>query len=134
MRHNPKRRSTLLGKRGEDLACSYLHDHGYIIVERNWRCVTGEIDIVAREGSTLVVVEVKTRSSLVAGHPLEAITQAKLGRLRLLAGAWCQATEQRSARSRLGAFRIDAIRIDAIGVVMPLGQPPSVLHIRGVES
>jgi putative endonuclease len=128
MRQNSDRQSILLGKRGEDLACDYLRDHGFIIVERNWRCTTGEIDIVARDGSTLVMVEVKTRSSLAAGHPLEAITPAKLARLRLLAGAWCQANEQRSARSL-----IDGIRIDAIGVVMPLGQLSSVLHIRGVE-
>ncbi|CAB4903220.1 MAG: YraN family protein [Actinobacteria bacterium] len=128
MRQNSDRQSILLGKRGEDLACDYLREHGFIIVERNWRCTTGEIDIVARDGSTLVMVEVKTRSSLAAGHPLEAITPAKLARLRLLAGAWCQANEKRYARSR-----IDGIRIDAIGVVMPLGQPSSVLHIRGVE-
>ena len=57
-----------LGKRGEDIACAFLVSRGYEIIDRNWRCPTGEIDIVARHANSLVVVEVKARSSVAAGH------------------------------------------------------------------
>ncbi len=84
MRHNPAQpsRAARVGKRGEDIANEFLLARGYEVIDRNWRCSAGEIDIVARQGRSLVVVEVKTRSSLFAGHPFEAITAAKLARLR----------------------------------------------------
>jgi putative endonuclease len=124
MRHNPAQpsRSARLGKRGEDIASEYLVARGYEVIERNWRCSAGEIDIVARRGQSLVVVEVKARSSLSAGHPFEAITAAKLARLRSLAGLWC------AAQSR--AF--SGVRIDAIAVLMHAHQPATVEHLRGV--
>ena len=67
----------------------------------------GEIDIVAREGSTTVIVEVKTRGGAGFGHPLEAITPRKLARLRRLAGAWC------AAHGPVRALRIDAVAVVA---------------------
>ena len=67
-----------LGRRGEAIAARHLEAAGLVIVERNWRCTHGEIDIVARDGGDLVFVEVKTRSSVEYGHPLEAITPIKL--------------------------------------------------------
>ncbi len=73
------------GKLGEDLATEYLRKKGLKIIERNFRTPIGEIDIIARDGSTIVIVEVKTRSSLKYGHPLEAIDQRKQKRLRRLA-------------------------------------------------
>jgi putative endonuclease len=63
-----------LGKRGEDLAADYLRGAGLSIVERNWRCALGEIDVIARDGGETVFVEVKTRAGVGYGHPLEAIT------------------------------------------------------------
>ena len=78
----------VLGRRGEKLAADHLIASGFEIVDRNWRCSQGEIDIIATKNSELVFVEVKTRSSLAFGHPLEAITVAKLARLRRLAAAW----------------------------------------------
>ena len=101
----------VLGSRGEALAARYLQHAGYSILDRNWRCPQGEIDLVARDGPELVFVEVKTRSSLAFGHPLEAITATKLARLRRLAAAWCEAHPGRH----------DSIRIDAVGIIIPAG-------------
>ena len=96
-----------LGRRGEQLAVEHLTARGYTIIDRNWRCPIGEIDIVARYGATAVVVEVKTRSGVGFGHPLDAVTPRKLARLRRLAGAWCDAHPGQSA----------ILRIDVIGVI-----------------
>lgn len=113
-----------LGKRGEDIAVAHLTRGGYRILDRNWRCARGEIDIVAREGGDLVFIEVKTRSSLAYGHPLESITLVKLARLRGLALAWCQAHPSVSG----------ALRIDAVAVLAPENEPYRVEHVAGVFS
>ena len=95
---------------------------GLTIVERNWRCPQGEIDLVARDRGQLVFVEVKTRSSVDYGHPLEAITPRKLARLRRLAGAWCLAhPDQRGD-----------VRIDAVAVIAPRSGAIEVEHLAGV--
>ena len=112
----------LLGKRGEDIACAYLVSRGYEVIERNWRCRAGEIDIVARQESSLVVVEVKARSSCSAGHPFEAITAAKFARLRALAGYWCAAQNETFA----------TVRIDVIAVLISGVRPATVEHLAGV--
>jgi putative endonuclease len=115
-----------IGARGEDLACAELERLGMQVLERNWRCRLGEIDIVAREagptGLTLVFCEVKCRSGLGFGHPLEAITFTKMRTLRQLAALWMR-------EHRINA---SAIRLDAIGVVMVPGQEPSLTHVRAV--
>ena len=66
-----------LGKRGEELAQKMLREKGYEIVETNWRFDKDEIDIVAREGNELIIVEVKTRSTDLYGHPEDAVDQQK---------------------------------------------------------
>lgn len=66
-----------LGQWGENLAADYLQKQGYRIVERNFRNRLGEIDIIAREGDTLCFVEVRTKTSLDQGHPLESISERK---------------------------------------------------------
>jgi putative endonuclease len=66
-----------LGRTGEDLACAELRRRGYAILDRRYRTRSGELDIVARDGPTLVFVEVKTRRSDRFGTPLEAVTPAK---------------------------------------------------------
>lgn len=76
-----------LGRYGEDVAVRHLHDQGLVILERNWRCRAGEIDIVARHGDVLVFCEVKTRRSDRFGSPVEAVTPRKLARMRVLAAA-----------------------------------------------
>jgi putative endonuclease len=65
------------GEKGEDLAVAYLAEAGFRIIERNYRCLFGEIDIVAEEGETLVFVEVKSRRSVAYGDPLLAVGRRK---------------------------------------------------------
>ena len=112
----------LLGRRGEDLAATFLTEAGYLVVDRNWRCSQGEIDIVAVDGADTVFVEVKTRSSVAFGHPFEAITPQKLARVRRLAAAWCAVNP--------GDHR--SIRIDAISVIAPSDGPPEIDHLTRV--
>jgi putative endonuclease len=110
-----------LGRRGEQEAAAYLTSLGYRIVDRNWRCANGEIDIVAMDRGELVVVEVKTRSSAAYGDPLEGVTDQKLTRLCVLAGAWRRAHR---------GVRANGTRIDLIGVLLPRHTAPVFDHLR----
>lgn len=117
----------LAGRHGEDLADAHVRRLGWTVVERNWRCGDGEIDLVAREplpggGSALVFVEVKYRSSTSHGDPLEAITPAKVRRLQQLSLLWLRSHQERA----------DQIRIDAIGVLRQPGGSHAVTHVRGI--
>lgn len=111
-----------LGRRGETLAAEHLTAIGFRLIERNWRCAQGEVDLVLEEGDELVFVEVKTRSSLAFGHPLEAITAQKLARLRRLSAAWCDSHEGWYPR----------VRIDAVAVLSPPDGATRIDHVRGV--
>jgi putative endonuclease len=111
-----------LGRRGENLAADHLIASGYRVLERNWRCPRGEIDIVAFKDGEVVFVEVKTRTSVAYGHPLEAITVTKLARLRRLAGYWCQAHPDVRA----------AVRIDAIAIIAPTRGLVEIEHLERV--
>ncbi|MGW1072571.1 YraN family protein [Streptomyces sp. NPDC002537] len=113
-----------LGRYGEDLAVRRLTVAGMRILDRNWRCRYGEIDIVAAEGDALVVCEVKTRRAGVYEHPMAAVRAGKAGRLRLLAERWL---ERHGRGSPPGG-----VRIDLVGVVVPDRGAPSVEHARGV--
>ena len=115
-----RQRSTL-GAYGEALAARHLTEQGMVLLDRNWRCELGEIDIVAREGDALVVCEVKTRRGLNYGSPLESITYRKLTTLRKLAGRWLQTHQLKPA----------AIRIDIVAVLFDHNTPPRVDHVRG---
>ncbi len=111
-----------LGRYGEDVAARYLVAQGLVVLERNWRCDEGEIDLVLRDGTTLVVCEVKTRTSLGAGTPHEAITDAKLARLKRLGERW--AAER--------GVRPDGIRVDLVALLRPLRGPAVVDHVAGL--
>lgn len=112
-----------LGQRGEALAAGYLEESGLTVIDRNWRCPDGEVDIVALDGDVLVVVEVKTRTSLDYGHPFEAITEAKLQRLQRLSGAWSRHHRLTFRQRRIdavsvlddGAGRVDVEHLKAVG-------------------
>jgi putative endonuclease len=112
----------VLGRQGEQLAVEYLQQAGMRILDRNWRCAEGEIDIVAAERRALVVCEVKTRSGVRYGTPLEAITRKKRSRLRRLAVRWLVAH----------GILFDEIRIDVIGVLRSESGEFTVQHVRGV--
>jgi putative endonuclease len=112
-----------LGQRGEDLAAAHLTRLGWRLVCRNWRCPRGEIDIIAVDDQALVFCEVKTRAGLGYGDPLEAITYAKVTKLRELASYWLQTNPVRGA-----------VRFDAIGVVIERGCEPRLSHVRGVTT
>jgi putative endonuclease len=79
-----------LGERGEEAAAAFLERVGMQVVERNWRCTAGEVDIVALDGESVVLVEVKTRRTVRKGTPEESITQAKRRRYAKLAAAYLQ--------------------------------------------
>jgi putative endonuclease len=112
-----------LGQRGEELAAELLRQSGMRILDRNWRCDAGEIDIVAAEGRALVVCEVKTRSTTRYGTPLEAISARKHARLRRLAIRWVTAH----------GLTADEIRIDVVGVLVGHGPDDiAIEHMRGV--
>jgi len=111
-----------LGRRGEQAAVEYLERAGLRILDRNWRCAEGEIDIVAAERQVLVVCEVKTRSSTRYGSPLEAISRSKRARLRRLAIRWLVAH----------GVLFDEVRIDVIGLVRDGSGQYQLEHVRGV--
>jgi putative endonuclease len=112
----------LLGRRGEKLAADHLTASGFTVIDRNWRCSQGEIDLVATINDETVFIEVKTRSSVAFGHPLEAVTVAKLARLRRLAAAWCDAHPGRH----------DRIRVDVIGIIAPTNGLIEIEHVERV--
>lgn len=116
-------RNAAVGAYGERVAARHLAQAGLELLEANWRCRQGELDLVARDGSCLVIVEVKTRTSTRFGSPIEAITPQKAARLRLLAGAWLAEHPHVTTRR---------IRIDIVGVACPARGAAVVTHLRGV--
>jgi len=112
----------LLGRQGEQLAADFLRRAGLVILDRNWRCSQGEIDIVAADGGALVVCEVKTRSGIRFGTPLESVTRQKAWRQRRLAVLWLR---------EHGAL-YDEIRIDVVGVLRAVSGTFTIEHVRGV--
>ena len=117
------RASDAVGRYGEQVAVEHLVSAGYRVLDRNWRCRWGEIDVVAADGECLVAVEVKTRRSTTAGHPLEAVTPAKVARLRRLAGAWLDEHRDRWW---------EQVRVDVVAVLRPRRGPAVVEHLQGV--
>lgn len=112
----------LLGRQGEQLAADFLKRAGLVILDRNWRCTQGEIDIVAADGGALVICEVKTRSGVRFGTPLEAVTRQKAWRQRRLAVLWLR---------EHGAL-YDEIRIDVVGILRTGPDAFRIEHVRGV--
>ncbi|TSE00144.1 YraN family protein [Skermania sp. ID1734] len=111
-----------LGAHGEELAAQMLVAAGLDILCRNWRCRHGEIDLIARDGDTVVFVEVKTRRGTGFGTPAEAVTPAKQAKIRHLASAWL--TE------RAGPWV--PVRFDVVSVLISDGAEPVIEHLAGV--
>lgn len=111
-----------LGRLGEDLAAAHLRECGLRILDRNWRCGAGELDIVAMDGDAVVVCEVKTRSTDAFGPAVAAVGPDKARRLRRLAALWLR------ERGVPGA----PVRFDVIGVLVSQRKQPVIDHRRGV--
>lgn len=112
-----------VGRHGENVVARALEEAGWQILARNWRCPSGELDIVAVDGDTLVTVEVKTRRSGTFGSPQESVTRSKLARLRVLTAVWLAQQERRFAQ----------VRIDVCAVTLPASGAAIVEHLWGVE-
>ncbi len=110
------------GEYGEASAARWLSGRGMVLLDRNWRCELGEIDLVLRDGDVLVVCEVKTRTSAAFGSPFEAVTPAKLARLRRLAARWIGDR----------GVRVAEVRFDLVGVRLDLRGDERFQHVRGV--
>jgi putative endonuclease len=113
-----------LGAHGERIAVAYLTDAGLRLLDRNWRCREGELDLVAREDEAIVFCEVKTRRGEGFGHPVEAVTPVKQARLRLLAQRWLAAHDEHAPD----------LRFDVVGVLVRPDRPALVTHLRGAFS
>ena len=111
-----------LGRYGEQVAVAHLEAAGWAVLDRNWRCRWGELDVVARDGDCLVGVEVKTRRSTSCGHPLESLTPVRVARLRRLLALWLAAHDERAVH----------VRLDAVAVLRPASGPALVEHVRGI--
>ncbi len=111
-----------VGRYGEDVAARHLSEQGLVVLQRNWRCDLGEIDIIARDGDCLVICEVKTRRSDAYGTGLEAVTPRKVARLRKLTARWLVES----------GLHPPQVRIDVVAVRRPLTGPAQVEHVRAV--
>lgn len=115
-------RNQALGAYGERVAARHLAEQGMTVLDHNWRCDEGELDLVLRDGPTLVACEVKTRTSLAHGSPHEAVDDRKLLRLRRLVVRW--------AESR--GVHPSEFRVDLMAVIRPTKGPALVEHVRGI--
>lgn len=110
------------GQRAEQLACDYLIEQGYVIRERNWRCRSGEIDLIAACGELTVIIEVRSRSRGAAafGTPAESITARKIKQVRDTAAVYLHQTGKPDAH----------VRFDVVAVNFGYGDEFSLEHIQ----
>jgi len=144
------------GKKGEDLAVEFLKKQGFKVIERNWRFSrVGEVDIIARDGDALVFVEVKARTSINFGHPIEAISANKFNTMQKLAEIYISMlkqkrfsdfkkpeliegsiiSENRNTKSQLAYYKNQVddykdFRLDLVGIL--LTKEPEITHIKGI--
>jgi putative endonuclease len=111
-----------LGQYGETVAERHLTGQGMVLLDRNWRCDEGELDLVLRDGAVLVACEVKTRSDTSHGTPHEAVGPAKLDRLRRLVERWVADR----------GLNPPEVRIDLVAVMRPIKGAAVVDHVKGL--
>ncbi|XID95152.1 YraN family protein [Paenibacillaceae bacterium WGS1546] len=117
----PKDRRPAVGRAGEAAAADYLQRAGYTVVERNWRCRSGEIDLIARDGGTLVFVEVRSRTNpLRYGTAAESVTFRKVRQVRELAAVYL----------KLSGSADEPIRFDVVAVTF--GNDGSVAELKHI--
>lgn len=111
-----------LGRRGEELAAGYLTELGLVVLQRNWRCREGELDIISTDGlGKVYFCEVKTRSGEGYGIPAESVTRGKRRRIRRLATVWLSA--------HMNGWR--PTQFDVISVLWPRGAEPTLTYLPG---
>jgi len=106
-----------VGKRGEELAAAYLAKVGYKIIERNYRCVFGELDIVAEEGGSIVFIEVKSRRSVAYGDPQLAVDFRKQKKISMAALDYLEKKHQHNCNAR---FDVVAVKLLPAGTTIEL--------------
>jgi putative endonuclease len=107
-------RRRALGVKGEDAVAAWYQAKGYEIVARNWRCREGEVDLIVRNGRVFVFCEVKTRTSVAFGAPVEAVTMRKQLRLRKLAAKWLRESTERRGDVRFDVASVLAGEIEVV--------------------
>lgn len=113
-----------LGAYGEDVAARFLtEERGMRLLDRNWRCPEGELDLVLRDGDVLVACEVKTRRGTSCGSPHQAVDDARLDRLHRLVWRWAEEH----------GVRPDEARVDLVAVQRPRRGPSEVDHVEGLS-
>lgn len=118
-----KDRRTAVGRAGEDVAAEHLNQSGYVILERNWRCRAGELDLISRDGETLVFVEVRSRTNPTRfGSAVEAVTPRKCRQVRELASVYLK---RRQAETKPVRFDVVAVTFNGDGSVR------DVKHLQG---
>ena len=110
-----------LGKWGEELAAEYLKEKGYEIIERDWKSGHHDLDIIAKDGNTLVIIEVKTRRSRFFGNPEEAVDYRKRQSLLSAINHYVKSHHFSSQ-----------VRFDIVSIVGTIGSKPEIDHIRDV--
>lgn len=110
------------GNDGEDFATTYLEKNGYRILDRQWRCVYGEIDVVCEKDAEVVFVEVKSRHDDTYGYPEDAVTPAKRKHLAACADEYL-ALHHRTE---------DSWRVDVIAIEFDQ-DPPNLVHIEAID-
>jgi putative endonuclease len=116
------RQNAALGAYGERVAARHLVDEGLVVLDRNWRCDAGEIDLVLRDGAVLVFCEVKTRTGTAYGHPLEAVDATKTERLVRLGTRWIEEH----------GLQTPTVRYDMVSVIRSPRGAAEVEHVRGL--
>lgn len=109
-----------LGKYGEEIAVAYLKSQKYAVIERNYRCKCGELDIIAREGKTLVFVEVKTRRNVSYGPPQLSVTLFKQRQISKASLVYISSTKNENVLARF----------DVIAICLREHEKPSIEHIK----
>ncbi|GIE93617.1 YraN family protein [Paractinoplanes rishiriensis] len=109
-----------VGAYGERVAAEHLQDLGLVVLDRNWRCPDGELDLVLRDGDAIVFCEVKTRRGTGFGTPAESIGPRKVRKLRQLANRWLAGS----------GLRARELRFDVVEVLPQRSGAPLVTHIR----
>jgi putative endonuclease len=111
-----------LGAYGERVAENHLTDQGLVVLDRNWRCPEGELDLVLLDGAVLVACEVKTRRGGGCGTPHQAVDPVRLERLHRLVWRWAEEHD----------VRPEEVRVDLVAVLRPRRGASIVDHVEGL--